>query len=150
MGDFIQTLALIISGIILLWIGYALFFGPKSPFYHGWFLFRKNKKEEKKKNQKGEPGDPQVCPICSMRLDKGDLVKSLAFPSMSGGKDRLMYIRGCFYCLKTNVPRRCPICGLELSLEDYLVTRMFERPNNRSHVHVLGCNHCKNMGTLIR
>jgi len=150
MGDFIQTLALIIAGVILLWIGFALFFGPKSPFYPGWFSFRKNKNKKKKKNQKGEPGDPQVCPVCSMKLDRGDLVKSLAFPSLSGGKDRLMYIRGCFYCLKKNVPRRCPICGLELSLEDYLVTRMFERPNNRNHVHVLGCNRCKNMGTLIR
>jgi len=147
MGDLIKTLALIIAGILLFWFCYSLFFGSKSPFSSGWFSFRKNKK---KKNQKGEPGDPQVCPICSMKLDRGDLVKSLAFPSMTGGKDRLMYIRGCFTCLNTNVPRRCPVCGVELSLEDYLVARMFERPNNRNHVHVLGCNHCKNMGTLIR
>jgi hypothetical protein len=148
MGDYLQILAITVIGIILLWTGYTLFFGPMSPFYPGWSLWR-NWGKKKKKDKEG-PGDPQVCPICSIRLDKGDLVKSLAFPSLTGGRDRLMYIRGCFTCLERDVPRRCPVCGLELSLEDYLVSRMFDRPNNRSHVHVLGCNHCKNMGKLMK
>jgi hypothetical protein len=147
MGDYIQALALIIAGILLFWFGYSLFFGTLSPFYPGWFPWSK---WGKKKNYKGQPGDPQVCPICSMKLDRGELVKSLAFPSISGGSDRLMYIRGCFTCLERDVPRHCPVCGLELSLDDYLVSRMFERPNSRNHVHVLGCNRCKNMGTLAR
>jgi len=149
MGEPLQILVLIVIGVILLLFGYSLFFGRMSPLYLKLFSWKKSNKK-KKKNHKGKPGDPQVCPICSMKLDRGDLVKSLAFPSMTGGRDRLMYIRGCFTCLERSVPRRCPICGLELSLEDYLVTRMFERSNNRNHVHVLGCNHCKNMGTLIR
>jgi len=147
MGDFIQILALVISGLLLFWFGYSLFWGPMSPFYPGIFPWSKR---GKKKEDKGEPGDPQVCPICSMKLDRGELVKTLAFPSMSGGRDRLMYIRGCYTCLEHNVPRRCPICGLTLSLEDYLVCRMFDRSENRKHVHVMGCNHCKNMGTLAR
>jgi hypothetical protein len=147
MGDYIQLLALIIAGILLFWFGYKLFFGPGSPFYPGWLPWSK---WGKKKDYKGQPGDPQVCPICSMRLDKGDLVKSLAFPSLTGGSDRLMYIRGCFTCLERDVPRRCPICGLALGIEDYLVSRMFERSNSRNHIHVLGCNHCKNMGKLAR
>ena len=147
MGDYIQILTLIVAGILLFWFGYSLFLGPWSPFYPGWFPWSK---WGKKASDKGTPGDPQVCPICSMKLDRGELVKSLAFPSMSGGRDRLMYIRGCYTCLNTNIARRCPICGLELGFEDYLVCRMFERPNNRNHVHVLGCNHCKNMGTLAK
>jgi len=147
MGDYIQVLVLIIIGIILFWFGYSLFFGPRSPFYPGWYPWSK---WGKKPDGKGSPGDPQVCPVCSMRLDKGDLVKSLAFPYASGAKDRLMYIRGCFTCLEKDVPRRCPVCGLELSMEDYLVARIFDRPHNRSHVHVLGCNHCKNMGKLMK
>jgi hypothetical protein len=149
MGEYIKILVLIVAGIILLWFCYSLLLGPKSLFHSGWFPWKKLKKK-KKTDYKGKPGDPQVCPICSMKLEKGELVKSLAFPPKTGGKDRLMYIRGCFTCLERSVPRRCPVCGLELSLEDYLVSRMFERANNRNHVHVLGCNHCKNMGTLIR
>ncbi|MDR2943278.1 MAG: DUF3185 family protein [Treponema sp.] len=147
MGDFVQALVFTIAGIILLWFGYSLFFSPSSPFYPGWTPWSK---WGKKNNGRGRPGDPQVCPICSMRLDKGELVKSFAFSSQKGVSDRLMYIRGCFTCLERDVPRRCPICGLELSLDDYLVARMFERPNSRNHVHVLGCNHCKNLGKLIK
>ena len=147
MGDYIQILLLIVAGILLFWFGYLLFLGPLSPFYPGWFPWSK---WGKKASDKGVPGDPQVCPICSMKLVRGELVKSVAFPSLSGGRDRLMYIRGCYSCLNNKVPRRCPVCGLELGLDDYLVCRMFERPNNRNHVHVLGCNRCKNMGTLAR
>jgi len=145
-GTFVQTLGLVVAGIVLIWFGYTIFFSPLSPFYPGGFPWR----NRKKKNEKGAPGDPQICPICSYRLDRGDLVKSLAFPSMSGGRDRLMYIRGCFTCLEKDVPRRCPICGANLELSDYLISRMFERPNRHNHVHVLGCNHCRKTGSLVK
>jgi hypothetical protein len=142
MGAYIQILSLVIAGIVLFWIGYSLFFGKASPFYPYFF-------HKKPVDPRGTPGDPQVCPICSMRLVKGDLVKSFAFPS-SGGIDRLMYIKGCFSCLENNVPRRCPICKKIMSLEDYLVARMFERPNRKNHVHVLGCNSCRGTGNSMK
>jgi len=130
-----QILIFVIVGIVLLWIGYSLFFGKFAPFYP--FFFHK-----KPENLKGEPGDPQVCPICSMKLIKKDLVKSFAFPS-EGGTDRLMYIRGCYACLEKDMPRRCPICKKSMTLTDYLIARMFERSNRKNHIHVLGCNHCR-------
>jgi len=135
MGAFLQILALVITGVVLLWFGYSLFFGKASPFYP--FFFKK-----KNETMRGKPGDPQVCPICSIKLYKGDLVKSFAFPS-GGSADRLMYIRGCFSCLEHDVPRKCPICKKSLSLEDYLIARMFERPNKKNHIHILGCNSCR-------
>jgi len=149
MGDYIQVLALIVAGIILLWLGYSLFFGPMSPLYNKWNPWKKFENWGKD-NKKGTPGEPQVCPICSTKLAKGEQVKTLAFPSLSGGSDRLMYIRGCITCLDRKKARRCPVCEKGLSLEDYLVCRMFERSKSRNHIHVLGCNHCKNMGKLAR
>jgi hypothetical protein len=143
MGSYLQILAFVVFGIVLLWFGYSLFFGRLS------FIFSKkssSKKHEKKDNNKGKPGDPQVCPVCSVRLKRGEQVKTTAFPPLSGSIDRMMYIRGCINCLENNMPRRCPICGIDLDINDYLVARMFERPNRRSHVHVLGCNRCKKMG----
>ncbi|MCL2805145.1 MAG: hypothetical protein FWD26_04325 [Treponema sp.] len=140
MEFYIQLLALVMAGMFLLWFGYTIFLSPISPFYPGWFPWRNWRKKE---NIRGEPGDPQVCPVCSIKMEKGELVKSVAFPSISGGRDRLMYIKGCFTCLEDNVPRRCPICGSSLSVEDFLVTRMFERVERNNHVHVLGCNKCK-------
>jgi len=147
MGVFIQTLSLVIAGIVLLWFGYTIFFSPLSPFYPGFFPWSNWRKKE---TIRGEPGDPQVCPVCSIKMERGELVKSMAFPSLTGGRDRLMYIRGCFSCLQHNVPRRCPVCGADLDLNDFLISRMFERPGSRSHVHVLGCNHCKKVGNLTK
>jgi hypothetical protein len=142
MGAYIQILGLVIAGIVLVWFGYSLFFGKSSPFYP--YLFKK-----KPVDSRGRPGDPQVCPICSMKLSKGDLVKSFAFPS-TGGTDRLMYIKGCFSCLEHGVPRRCPICKESMKLDDYLIARIFERPNRKSHVHVLGCNACRKPGNSMK
>ncbi|MDR0324336.1 MAG: hypothetical protein LBI12_07810 [Treponema sp.] len=148
MGVYVQVLALIVIGIFLLWFGYTIFLGSFSPSYSGvspWRDWRKKGNE-----YRGEPGDPQICPICSMKLDKGELVKTLAFPSITGGMDRLMYIRGCYSCLQNNLPRKCPICGSGMNDKDFLVSRMFERPNRKNHVHVVGCNHCKRTGSLAR
>ena len=145
MGIFVQTLALIIIGIFLLWFGYTLFLGSVSPAYSREFYKKKRMNE-----YKGDPGDPQVCPICSMKLDKGEVVKTHAFPSITGGIDRLMYIRGCQSCLEHNLPRHCPICGAGLTEKDYLVSRMFERFHRKNHVHVIGCNRCKRTGNFAR
>jgi len=145
MGEFFQILGFVVAGIILLWFGYSLFFGPMSPFYPNFFT---NKKKAVIK--KGVPGDPQVCPICSTKLFKGELIKTSAFPSITGGKDRLMYIRGCQVCLGRDIQRYCPICGVSLNTDDFLVSRMFDRPNDRSHVHILGCNHCKRVSSIMK
>jgi hypothetical protein len=136
---YLQVLALTITGVILLWIGYTLFFGRFAPFFPR-FLFAKIEPG----SSTGNPGEPQVCPICSLKLRKGELVQSTAFPSITGGIDRLMYIKGCCYCLiDTSIKRKCPVCKAILTLDDFLVTRMFERTTTRNHVHVSGCNQCK-------
>jgi len=139
MREYVQILAFVISGIILLWLGYTLLIGRMSPFFPNGFRWKK-----KNQNKKGIPGYPQVCPLCSARLIKGQRLKSEAFPpAVSTSIDRLMYIHGCFNCLEAGLPRRCPVCGVDLSVSDYLVARMFERFIRKNHVHILGCNHCK-------
>jgi hypothetical protein len=135
---------LVIIGIVLLWFGYNLFFGRMSPFYPGFFL----EKKEKPDSEKGAPGEPQVCLVCSTKLVRGQLVKTIAFPTEAAGISRLMYIRGCTNCLNNIIDRICPICGLDLKLDDYLIARMFERRHRNNHVHVLGCNYCKKSGKL--
>jgi hypothetical protein len=144
MGEYIQILAFVVAGIVLLWFGYSLFFGKKSPLYYGRLFKRDWSKEIA--DDKGIPGDPQVCPLCSIKLVPGQKLKSEAFPSVSGGLDRLMYIHGCYSCLEKGLPRRCPVCGISLDVKDFLITRMFERSNRKNHVHILGCNQCRKTG----
>ena len=139
MGDTLQTLLFVIVGIILLYIGYSLFFGKKSPFYLGFGL------KKKKDDFRGKPGDPMVCPVCSLKLEKGDLVKTIAFPAAKSS-DRLMYIRGCPVCIEGSIPRKCPVCKAKMTAADYLVSRMFERRSRKNHIHVIGCSHCKKLG----
>jgi hypothetical protein len=132
----IYIFLLIIIGIILFWLGYFLFFGPLSPLYPylPW---------SKKKITVGKLGDPQVCPICFMKLLNGELIKTVAFPSSKGGTDRIMHIKGCYSCLENDLPRKCPICKAKLALDDFLVSRMFDRRFKKNHVHILGCNQCR-------
>ncbi|GHV85580.1 hypothetical protein AGMMS50230_11880 [Spirochaetia bacterium] len=138
MGAFIQVLSLTMAGIILLWFGFTLFFaipgGAPMP------VFRRKRRNPKARSE-GIPGAPRTCPVCSARLERGERVKSSAFPSM-GGADRMMHISGCVYCLEGDRRRVCPVCGAVLREEEFLIARLFEKPV-RSHVHVLGCTRCK-------
>jgi len=120
--------------VALLWFGYTLLLG----------LGKKAPDGQKRRRSRGLnfPGDPQTCPVCSTKLKDGEVVKSLAFPSLTGGKDRFMHIKGCLYCLNEEVERVCPVCNHVLFESEVLICRLFERPH-RSHVHVLGCTYCK-------
>ena len=136
MGDMVQILIFIILGIVLLWFGYNLFFGHLSPFYPylPW---------NKKKVIMGKPGDPATCPVCTMKMLRGELVKTFAYAGGSQTKDRIVNIKGCRSCLERDLPRRCPICRANLSIDDYLISRMFERNYQKNHIHILGCNKCR-------
>ena len=144
MGNYIQILAFITIGVVLLWFGYSLLIGQVSGIRLGFLNLKKRKKN---RPQRGSPGDPQVCPVCSTILHKDYLVKTHVFPSLNGGKDRFMHIKGCIFCIDGDIPRLCPVCGEHLKPGDILLARMFERPR-RNHVHVIGCSICKPVGGL--
>ncbi|MDR2020767.1 MAG: DUF3185 family protein [Treponema sp.] len=137
MGAFVQSLVFVLIGILLLWFGYSLFFsaGGGAPRYD------RSRKKKRDSLREGIPGAPRTCPVCSARLERGERVKSSAFPAM-GKADRLMHITGCPYCLEGERPRTCPVCGTSLKPKEFLIARMFEKPG-RSHVHVLGCSRCR-------
>jgi hypothetical protein len=140
MRGYIQILALVTIGAALLWFGYTLFMGQWAGIRRQW----KNRPQERRYGKgSANPGDPQVCPVCSTKLEKGDMVKTLAYPSITGGSDRLMHISGCMYCLGGYLERNCPVCGSSLGDNDILIARIFERPLRRPHVHVLGCTRCR-------
>jgi hypothetical protein len=142
MENFVQVLAFAVIGTVLLWFGYTLFIGAGIRIPAGG-----GPKWRRRRKAPGEscPGAPQTCPVCSAKLAPGELVKSSVFPSLTGGQDRLMHIRGCVYCLNGERQRVCPVCGARLGAKDILVARMFERPR-RAHVHVLGCSRCRKVG----
>ena len=135
MLDSLRTLIFIILGIALVWFGYRVLFGQYVKVRRAaWGLQKKGV---------GKAGAPKVCLVCKAKLPKGELVKTRAFPSLTGGKDKLMHIQGCVFCLSGKRTRICPVCSARLSTEDKLVARMFDRSFNRHHVHVIGCSHCR-------
>ena len=147
MREFLEVLIFVVIGIVLLWFGYTLFLSSGIPAWGGGKGFWFRKRGGPKPKGESRPGDPQTCPVCSARLEDGQLVSSLAFPSMNGGKDRFMHIRGCTYCLYGDRDRVCPVCIRVLKGEEILICRLFERPGRRSHVHVLGCTRCRGPGS---
>ena len=141
MKNILEVLVFIVIGIILLWFGYTLFIGIGIPVWGSLSWPRKNR--NRRERIMSFPGDPQTCPVCSRKLGPGELVSSLAFPSLNGGKDRFMHIKGCVHCLLGDRDRVCPVCGTVLKNDEILISRLFERQGRRSHVHVLGCSRCK-------
>ena len=142
MNQFFEVLIFVFIGIFLLWFGYTIFFRTVLPALGGGTR-KPRKPQPLKPKGEGIPGAPQTCPVCSAKLDDGELISSSAFPSLNGGKDRFMHIRGCLYCLRGERERVCPVCGAILELSDILISRLYERPGRRSHVHVIGCTKCK-------
>ena len=138
MNNYIQILSLVTIGVFLLWFGYSLLIGQFAGLKRELLDLKRKKKFSV---PQGTPGEPQVCPVCATKLSEGYMVKTQAFPSLTGGKDRLMHIRGCVYCIDGSIPRICPVCREQLCEDQILVARMFERPR-RNHVHVLGCSNC--------
>ncbi|MDR1362847.1 MAG: hypothetical protein LBJ35_02190 [Spirochaetaceae bacterium] len=88
----------------------------------------------------GRRGDARTCPICAARFDHGDMIKSKIFPP-SGRPYRLLHILGCKFCLNGERERLCPVCGIELSVSDYLVARIWQNPP-KPQVRIQGCVHC--------
>jgi RNA polymerase subunit RPABC4/transcription elongation factor Spt4 len=122
----IQALGITFSGVILMWFGYSLFFGPASPLY----------------NRGRRSSRTGYCPVCSVEMFEGEKLKSMVFPAFTGNGDRLVYIKGCTTCLTNHSPRKCPFCGSRLNLRDFLVSKMSFH-SNHSHTEIVGCNHCK-------
>jgi formate hydrogenlyase subunit 3/multisubunit Na+/H+ antiporter MnhD subunit len=134
-----HILILVICGIILLLLGFFLFFNPLSRYFTMLPWGKKKKKELKE-----TPGNPKICLVCSMTVLKGEFIKTVVFPPATENSiDRIMYIKGCNNCLVSGLHRKCPICKAGLTVDDFLVARMFERQFKKSHVHVLGCNRCR-------
>ena len=91
------------------------------------------------------------CPLCGTMLQKGETVHSVLYP---GKPDSMMYIYGCPFCYTDHPrgsgyenrqpegPRQCPACKEVLREEDYVIARVFEKPE-KTHVHVLGCTICR-------
>lgn len=87
------------------------------------------------------------CPICHWPLQKREKVHSVVYRSES---DNIMHIYGCPYCyrehpkskFKNSTSRLCPACKKELSSQEYVIARLFEKPG-KNHVHVLGCYRCR-------
>ena len=90
----------------------------------------------------GAPGRP--CPLCNTPLERGQRVHSVVYP---GKSDKIVEIYGCPNCRpktgSAKAERVCPVCKQTLEEKDYVVGRMFERPNEKKHLHVLGCTRCR-------
>ena len=140
MKQFLEVLIYVIAGAVLFWFGSTLF--AKLDIQPRWWG---SKKQDGKKpeDEDSSGGFNKTCPVCSSKLSKKELVSSAAFPSTNGGKDRLMHIRGCVYCLNGERERVCPVCATVLEANEILIARLFERVGRRSHIHVIGCTRCK-------
>jgi len=152
MNTIVQWLIFTTIGVILVWFGYSLFFHASKGHYDRQERSGDGRVRTRRPNgaliESGSPGEPRVCPVCSAKLYEGERVKSSAFPGLPG-QGRMMHISGCMFCLDGGRERKCPVCGDTIQVDEILVARMFEQPG-RSHVHVLGCSHCREVLATVK
>ncbi len=89
------------------------------------------------------------CPVCGSLIRDGDRVKTMAY---SLGKEKLILVRGCPSCYPPGrgIKRICPVCKNELKVKDYLIGKMWEKEENRLHLHILGCSICKPHSFIVK
>jgi hypothetical protein len=103
------------------------------------------RRHKSRSSQPAESDDNRrSCPLCGSKLERGERVRSVFYPSPG---DTLAEIHGCRYCDGPGAtrPRRCPVCREIVPKTGYVIARVFKRPG-KTHVHVLGCTGCRNAG----
>lgn len=104
------------------------------------FSREKKEREIRKKNLK-----EVRCPICSSNLYVGENIYSKVYRPRDI-PDQLCTISGCPHCfpkLENNVNRRCPVCHNNLSTDQALTARLFNKNMGKNHIHILGCPNCR-------
>ena len=76
-----------------------------------------------------------------MQLEVGQKIHSVAF---NAANESIMHLYGCPHCYpeRTALKRICPVCKKELSVQGFLVGRMWDR-KGKKHLHISGCTECK-------
>jgi predicted nucleic acid-binding Zn ribbon protein len=85
------------------------------------------------------PAKKHYCPVCGTELKLGEQIKSTTFSLQSS--ERIIYIRGCRYCVTGGVSRGCPVCHKQLQMDETLIARM-SKTDVGNAVRILGCPQC--------
>lgn len=124
--------------IIILSISFSL-------LLYGLKYAGRNSKKTQRQSIGGGNSEPGYCPLCGVKLMKGEQLKSALFPEVTGSSHRICHIFGCPSCYprgEFSEERRCPVCKKKVPADGYLIGRMFFREGGAKHVHIVGCTEC--------
>ena len=110
----------------------------------GYVIYYRKKKEKEEKAAREKNMLPVKCPVCSSQLFVGEQLVSKVYRPMKV-PDQLMTISGCPHCFPECEPglrRICPVCHQNLSREQNLTARLFNKSVGKKHVHIVGCSNC--------
>lgn len=96
------------------------------------------------RNSRNKAIQPVKCPICQSNLFVGENIISKVYRPMNV-PDQLMTISGCPHCYPTCEPgkkRECPVCHKNMTADQTLTARLFNKQLGKKHVHVVGCSNC--------
>ena len=112
----------------------------------GILIYLNKKKQARLLAEKKQKSLQQVkCPVCQSGLFKGENIISKVYRPRNV-PDQLCTISGCPHCYPGTEPgvrRTCPVCHANLAADEALTARLFNKSVSKSHVHILGCPHCR-------
>ena len=118
----------------------------------GILIYLNRKKQARLLAEKKQKSLQQVkCPVCQSGLFKGENIISKVYRPRNV-PDQLCTISGCPHCYPGTEPgvrRTCPVCHANLAADEALTARLFNKSVSKSHVHILGCPHCRKNSQTI-
>lgn len=118
----------------------------------GILIYLNRKKQARLLAEKKQKSLQQVkCPVCQSGLFKGENIISKVYRPRNV-PDQLCTISGCPHCYPGTEPgvrRTCPVCHANLAADEVLTARLFNKSVSKSHVHILGCPHCRKNSQTI-
>ena len=118
----------------------------------GILIYLNRKKQARLLAEKKQKSLQQVkCPVCQSGLFKGENIISKVYRPRNV-PDQLCTISGCPHCYPGTEPgvrRSCPVCHANLAADEALTARLFNKSVSKSHVHILGCPHCRKNSQTI-
>lgn len=131
-SDFIVIFILVLTALVILFFAFQLVSSRS-----------RKKREEKYKFVRPEKAIAK-CPVCSSALVGKEKIFSKVFNTESNTTQRCTII-GCPHCfphMEMGIRRKCPVCKKNIPQEGYLIAHLFNRKDQKNHVHIVGCTEC--------
>lgn len=131
-SDYILVFILVLTALVILFFAFQL-------------VSNRAKKKWKEKQKFVRPEHAiSKCPVCGSALVEKEKIFSKVYNTESKTVQQCTIV-GCPHCfphMEMGIRRKCPVCHKNIPQDGYLIAHLFNRKDQKNHVHIVGCTEC--------